>query len=155
MSAARGRRGFTLIELVIVMAIMAVGTAVVVPMVEGGFDAREVRRAARLIASAMHHCRGEAVAKGEVQTLIIAPQHNSIHTSDNSRWEVLTDRAQIERIEGGSEMDDGGAMLMFFPNGSTSGGDVVLASRRDRTRNRLRVTLDALIGSVRVEDAEL
>ena len=34
------------------------------PMIEGGFDSREVRRAARQIASTMHYCRGEAVAPG-------------------------------------------------------------------------------------------
>ena len=36
--------------------------------------------------------------------------------------------------------------ILFFPNGSTSGADVVVASRRDRTRNRLRIRLDPLIG---------
>jgi len=42
--------------------------------------------------------------------------------------------------------------VLFFPNGSTSGVEVQLASRRDRFTNRLRVALDPLLGSVRVED---
>ena len=43
--------------------------------------------------------------------------------------------------------------VLFYPNGSTSGADVVVASRRDRGRDRLRITLDPLVGTVRVEDA--
>ena len=57
--------GFTLLEAVVVLIIIALGSALVVPMVEGGLEAREVRRAARQIASTMHYCRGEAVALGQ------------------------------------------------------------------------------------------
>ena len=42
-------RGFTLIEMAMVLLIIAVASALVVPMIEGGFDSREVRRAARVI----------------------------------------------------------------------------------------------------------
>ena len=40
-----------------------------------------------------------------------------------------------------------------FPNGSTTGADIILASRQDRRRERLWVHVDALIGNVRVQDA--
>src|SRR5262249_17049673 len=87
---------FTLIEMVMVLLIIGLGSALVVPLVEGGFEAREVRRAARQIAGTMHFCRGEAVALGEPQELIIDPTQNSIHTTARKRWAVLTDRAVID-----------------------------------------------------------
>ncbi len=58
----RTRRGFTLIEMTVVLLIIAIGITLAVPLVEGGFDSREVRRAARQIAATMVHCRVEAVA---------------------------------------------------------------------------------------------
>jgi general secretion pathway protein H len=137
----------------VVIVIIAIGITLAVPMIEGGYDSREVRRAARQIASTMHHCRGEAVAKGEVQTLVINPTLNSIATSDWGRWAVLTDRAVIEKVEGGTTAGDGAVTLLFFPNGSSSGADVVLSSRKDRTRNRLRISMDPLVGTVKVGDA--
>ncbi len=151
-SRAHGRDGFTLMEIVMVLIIIAVGTAIVIPMVEGGFDSREVRRAARQIASTMHYCRGEAVSRGKPQEMVVDLLKNSIHTTDDERWAILTDRAVIEKVRGGNELGQGLVQILFFPNGSTSGAEVVLASRRDHFRNRLKITLDPLLGSVRVAD---
>jgi general secretion pathway protein H len=150
----RGQRGFSLLEMMVVLVIIAIGMTLAVPMIEGGYDSREVRRAARQIASTMHYCRGEAVAKGEVQELVIDPLQNSIATSGWGRWAVLTERAVIEKVEGGTTLGNGAVQILFFPNGSSSGADVVLSSRKDRTRNRLRVTMDPLVGTVKVGDAE-
>ena len=146
------RAGFTLLETVVVMMIIGLASALVLPMIEGGFDSREVRRAARQIASTMHYCRGEAVSLGAPQELVIDTYRNTIHTTGWDRWAVLTDRAIITDIHGGNSLGDGMVQVLFFPNGSTSGAEVLLASRRDRFTNRLRVALDPLLGSVRVED---
>src|SRR2546430_13997889 len=77
----RAARGFTLIEMAMVLLIIAIGSALVVPMIEGGFDSREVRRAARQIAATMHYCRGEAVAVGKPQELVIVQATNAIQTT--------------------------------------------------------------------------
>jgi len=46
-SSRRDRRaGFTFLEIAIVMVIIAMASALALPMIEGGFDSREVRRAA-------------------------------------------------------------------------------------------------------------
>ncbi len=146
------QRGFTFIEMMVVMLIIALAMGIAVPMVEGGFDSREVRRAARQIASTMHYCRGEALATGTPQELIIDPNQNRIETT-GGRWAVLTDRAVMERVLGGAVLGDGAVQVLFFPNGSTSGAEVIIASRRDRFQNRLRIRLDPLIGRVQVGDA--
>ena len=153
---AASRSGFTFIEMTVVLLIISLSAVLAGPMIEGGLNSREVRRAARQIAATMKHCRGEAVSRGEVQALVIDPERNSIHISDRSRWAVLTDRAIIERVDGGqdaAEENAGAVQILFFPNGSTSGADVILASRRDRRQNRLQVHLDSLVGTVRVGDA--
>ena len=137
----------------VVLVIIAFGSALVVPLVEGGYEGREVRRAARQIAATMHYCRGEAVALGQPQELVLDALENSIHTTGWGRWAVLTDRAVIEDVRGGQAFGDGVVQILFFPNGSTSGADVVVAGRRDRREHRLRIALDPLLGTVRVEDA--
>ena len=100
----------------------------------------------------MHYCRGEAVSLGAPQELVIDTYRNTIHTTGWDRWAVLTDRAMIVDVHGGNSLGDGMVQVLFFPNGSTSGVQVQLASRRDRFTNRLLVSLDPLLGSVRVED---
>jgi general secretion pathway protein H len=157
--AGRSRRetksrgaGFTLVEMTMVLLIIALGTVLAVPMIEGGFDSREVRRAARQIASTMHYCRGEAVGLGEPQELVINTWENSFHTTGWGRWAVLTDRAVIQEVHGGVFLGDGVVQVLFFPNGSTSGASVLLESRRRPGEHRLLVTLDPLLGTVRVQD---
>lgn len=146
-------RGFTFVEMMVVLAIVALVAAVAVPAIDAGLDSREVRRAVRQIAATMHHLRGEAVATGHVRRLRIDPDENRIETDDQSRWAVLTERALIERVEGGFAAGDGTIEILFYPNGATSGADIVVVSRRDRASNRLRLRLDPLVGEIRVEDA--
>ncbi|MFN8543062.1 MAG: prepilin-type N-terminal cleavage/methylation domain-containing protein [Candidatus Binatia bacterium] len=149
----RGGHGFTLVEMVIVLVIIAVGTGIVIPMVDAGINAREVRRAARQLASSFHHCRNEAVARGSVQVVGIDPLRNTVFLGDRNRWAALGERAVIERAEGDAPAVGGVVRVLCFPNGSTSGADIQLASRADRSRDRLRLRLDPLLGRVDVLDA--
>ncbi len=144
-------RGFTLIEMMVVMMIIAIGITLAVPMIEGGLDAREVRRAARQIAASMLHCRGEAMARSVPQGMVIDPQHNMIATTDWGRWVQLTDRAVIEDVQGGVDVGSGVRQLLCFPNGSTSGASLTVASRRDRDGTRVSIRFDPLIGRVDVQ----
>src|SRR3989442_705499 len=112
-------------------------------------------RAARQRAATMHYCRGEAVAPGKPHELVIDAVQNTVRTS-GGRSGALSERAVIERVEGGFEPAQGVSQILFYPNGSTTGADVVVASRRDRAqggRNRLLVHLDPLVCTVAVRDA--
>lgn len=149
------RAGFTLLELMLVMAIMAIGTALVLPSVEGGFTSREVNRAARRLVAIMHHLRGEAVTTGHPTLLRINQYDNTIETVGGGRWDAFSERAVIESVHGASPAGDGIWDIQFFPNGSNTGGAVVFANRADRTRNRFLVTLDPLVGTVEISEAPL
>ena len=148
---AAATRGFTFIEMIVVLVIVGLAAAVVVPALDAGLDSREVRRATRQIAATMHHMRTEALATGRMRRMRINPAENAIETDDRSRWAVLTERAIIERVEGGAMAGDGTVDILFYANGATSGADIVIASRRDRSSNRMRLMLDPLVGSIRVE----
>jgi len=100
----------------------------------------------------MHYCRGEPVATGRPQELVIDAVENGFHTTGWDRWAILTDRAVIDDVRGGAVLGDGAAHVVFYPNGSTSGAEVVVASRRDRRAHRLRIALDPLLGTVHVGD---
>ena len=154
MSTARPARqaGFSLLEHTVVLLIMALGTAIALPMIEAGWDAREIRRAARQIASTMHFCRGEAVSLGAPQELVLDGNENRYYTTGWGRWAVLTDRATIAEVHGGILVGDGIVHIIFYPNGSTTGAEVVVASRRDPRDRRLHILLDGLLGTVRVQD---
>ena len=148
------RAGFTLLELILVMAIMAIGTALVLPSVEGGFTSREVNRAARRLVAIMHHLRGEAVATGHPTLLRINQYDNTIETVGGGRWDAFSERAVIESVRGASPAGDGIWDIQFFPNGSNSGLSV-LVDDPDRPEDLGYVVhVDPLIGSVTVLDEQ-
>src|SRR2546429_6362225 len=107
--------------MMVVLVIVAIGSALVVPMVEGGYEAREVRRAARQIASTMHYCRGEAVALGQPQELVIDAIENSIHTTGWGRWAVPPDRAAIQDVRGWQAFRGWVGQIVFIPHRVTNG----------------------------------
>jgi general secretion pathway protein H len=149
------RAGFTLLELVLVLMIMAIGMAFAVPAIEGGLTYREVNRAARQLVSVMHHLRGEAVSTGHPTMLRIDQHENTIETVGGGRWAALSQRAVIEAVRGAIPAGEETWDIRFFPNGSNTGGEIVLASRDDRTRSRFLLTLDPLVGSVAIGEAPL
>lgn len=146
-------RGFTFVEMIVVLAIIGLAAAVVGPAIDAGLDSREVRRATRQIAATMHYLRSEAMATGKTHRMRIKPSENRIEADDKSRWAVLTDRALLERVDGGAISGDGTVEILFYANGSTSGADIIISSRRDRFSNRLKLHLDPLVGTVNVGDA--
>src|SRR3989449_6473810 len=115
--------------MMVVLVIVDIGSALVVPMVEGGYEAREVRRAARQIASTMHYCRGEAVALGQPQELVIDALKNSIHTTALGRWAVLTTPAVLGDGRGGQALGHGAVQAPSFPNGRTPAALVSFSGR--------------------------
>jgi hypothetical protein len=96
--------------------------------------------------------QSDAVITGRVQHLIIDPQANELRVQDrNDSW-ALGAGTQMTRVHGG-ELDPSGVVRVnFYPNGSTSGVDVVIDDRDAPNDIGFLVSLDPLIGLVTIQD---
>lgn len=147
-----GEEGFTFLEILLVMGIVAVAATLVAPAIDSGLRAREVRSAVRSIAGAMRTMQSDAVLSGQVQHLVIDPQENELRVVDREDALQLGDTAQLTRINGG-EIDPAGTVRVnFYPNGSTSGVDVVVDDREAPGDVGFVVSLDPLVGLVTIQD---
>jgi len=151
--SGRGRGGFTLVELVISLAVMALALGLVVPAIDGGFRTREVWRSTRQFASTLRHMRSHAVVSGEIHELVIDPDNNTYEASVFPEPVHLSDDAVFISIDGGSLVGGAFIRVLFFPNGGTSGLDAVVGVRDDPHGVRYRVVLDPLIGTIAIGDA--
>ena len=119
----------------VVLVIIAIGLTLAVPLIEGGFDSREVRRAARQIASTMVHCRGGgALQVGAPGAASSTPSATRSPPATGAAGQSSPTAPSSSESTAEPRWVTAGGQILFYPNGSTSGADVVVASRRDRTQ---------------------
>lgn len=150
----RGARGFTLIELIVVLFIIAMAAALVGPAIDSGMRTREVRSAVRALASAVRTMQGDAVRTGKVQILVLDPAQNVIGVDGTDRAISLGEVARLAELSDVTVDASGVARVRFFPNGSNTGLSV-LVDDPDRPEDLGYVVhVDPLIGSVTVLDEQ-
>ena len=144
--------GFTFLEIMIVIGIIAVAATLVAPAIDSGMRAREVRSAVRGVAATLKTLQSDAVISGRIQHLVIDPQENVLRVEDRDASFALGKSTQMTRIRGGEVSPAGGVRVNFYPNGSTSGVDVVIDDRDTPADQGFLVSLDPLIGVVTIQD---
>jgi type IV fimbrial biogenesis protein FimT len=96
----RRQRAFTLVELLIVMAIAAVLLGVALPAIDGMLRAYRLRLAAAELFGAVELARAQAIALGQKVTL--APSAATLDWADG--WTVFIDRNGNRRPDGGDDI---------------------------------------------------
>ena len=148
-------RGFTLLELVVVMAVVSLLIAVSGPSVDKLSETLEYRDAVRQLISAHKKARRVARASGNaVDVVIDASKNRFAVTSDARRLQEkhylpLADNLRI-KVTFAQEISPGNglAAIRFYPEGGASGGEVLI---QRPSGSGTRLTIDWLIGDVRRE----
>lgn len=124
---ARQRRGFTLIELVVVMALMTVIMAIAAPRLSDFMSGRTVNEEVRRLIALTHMARSEAIARNERMALWIKPETGEygLRSEDdqsgegfNPREYKLADKLAFEMDQDTEINDEGEAIALFWPDGT-------------------------------------
>jgi general secretion pathway protein H len=142
-------RGFTLLELLVVLVIAASGYALVVRFTSGGVSGAELKSAARAVAAGLRDARGTAIARQQSTALVLDLEGRSMEVGEGLRTRQLPARLDMKLYTAQSEIVDGkrGA-IRFYPDGSSTGGRVTLASGE----RRFLVDVDWLTGRVSIKE---
>ncbi len=85
------QRGFTLIEVVVVLAILAVATALVLPAVGRGTEALRLRSEAGRVAALVREARLQAVSRGRATRVTLDRARNTVaFTADDPEHPLRT-----------------------------------------------------------------
>ena len=144
--------GFTFLEILLVVGIIAVAATLVAPAIDSGMRAREVRSAVRSVAATLRTVQSDAIITGRVQHLVIDPRDNKLGVVERDVALELGEAVQFSQIRGGEVDPSGMVRVNFYPNGSTSGLDVVIDDREAPGDVGFVVSLDPLIGLVTIQD---
>jgi Tfp pilus assembly protein FimT len=145
---------------------MSLMTALVAPRLVGTLSGTSARASVKRIAAALRHARNQATSEKAVyaaafhrQAARIAvgrileastPETGALQLVD-PRVFSLAEGVRIESITraSGAPDDRDPAWILFYPNGASSGGRVMIADEKERLSG---LAVDTIMGSVRVEE---
>ena len=143
-----GDAGFTLVELIVVFAILGLVVMLFVSRVRGPSPGLTVRAAANELALDLREGRSAAIARNRPITVVVDATHRRWRGGDGSIKSFPT-RAGVTLVLADGEVSRVGAIAIEFEaDGSSTGGRVELASGGQRSI----VGVDWLTGRVTVAD---
>jgi general secretion pathway protein H len=145
--AGSDNRGFSLFELILVLLLIGISTAIVLPNIERSMANREVKRAALGLAAAARDLRSRALLDGVPKQIVLNLPENSYRAWPSVEVRLPAD-VQFASVDGGEFLDRDHKRFYFFPNGSSMAGTIVLADSVKSISYLIR--LESLTGRVAV-----
>ncbi len=169
MMRSRSQTGFSMLEMVVVLIIVGIVAAVVVPRMMGSMSNTKLKTATKKIAATLRFARSTAASEKATRTVTFDLDGGSMSleggkaSSDGSSGDGtengggraktydLPEEVRLEKAVWGEEFIESGTFeIHFFPNGGSSGGELILGNDRDR---RYGVVADLITGMVRIDDS--
>ena len=121
--------GFTIIELLVVMVIMALAYTLASPMISSGVSGAELKASARQIAAGLRKARSEAISRRQESVLTVDLAAHQFQLSGDPRVYRLPKSVAVKLFTAQSELVGGTAgAIRFFPDGGSTGGRVTLSA---------------------------
>lgn len=146
--APRWSRGFTLLEVLLVLVIAAGGYAMVLRLSSGGVSGAQLKSAARAVAAGLRDARGTAIARQEPTALFVDLANRRIEVEGQGKPRALPERLGLKLYTAQSEIvDEQRGAIRFYPDGSSTGGRVTLLGAGE---SQFLVDVDWLTGRVTI-----
>jgi general secretion pathway protein H len=120
--------GFTLLELLVVLAIATLLLAIAPPLITSAIPGVELKTSARRVAAGLRLAREEAIRSGRDITFTLDLQARTFEVEGRFRKGKLPQDLKLKLEAAQKEMlDEDRGAVRFFPDGSSTGGRVILA----------------------------
>ncbi len=142
-------RGFTLVELLVVLLILSVLLVAAPIAFDRVLPSLQVRSDAREVASMLREARGQAIRDNREATVTIDVEERTYRLGDDGELRRFSEGVAVTLKTATSELIEPNiGRIRFFPDGSSTGGLVSL-DRRGRT---YAILVDWLYGRVQIEE---
>lgn len=146
-AGATRHSGFTLIEVLVVIALIAlIGTMTAVAM-SGGLQGMRLRSAAKEIATQLRFTRAQAIASGQPQRLVINPSGHLYAAPGRRNGRIPQELGIAFYGARQASAQAGEGAIVFYPDGASTGGRIELSAGQAVRR----ISVAWLTGEVRLE----
>ncbi len=144
--------GFTLLELIMVIVVIALGIAVSYPALSRGTAAIHLRSAGRDVLNVLRYAREKAITEQREMRFVAEKQGRQVILADElgegGKSHGLPRDVVVDSIFAGSEeIREGPLVIRFLPNGSATPATIVLKSDAG---GYLRIVTDPITGGARL-----
>jgi general secretion pathway protein H len=142
------QRGFTLIEMLVVLTIAALIVGLALPRLTGATETATLRTAAHEVAAALRNTRSLAMTRGQTEAFVIDIANGAFRagTASPGRLPRGVRLALVTVTSDQASASQG--RIQFFADGSSTGGGLLLATGKKRSQ----VLVDWLTGRVSVAE---
>lgn len=142
--------GFTLVELLVVLAIAALALTAVPPLISAALPGVELKGAARRTLASLRLARETAIRTGTDAALVVDVEARTLTVA--GRETVSLPSGITLRLNAATRemLDEQRGTIRFFPDGSSTGGVVVLARPTAQGQAGYQVGVNWLTGRVRM-----
>ena len=117
--------GFTLVELLVALAVLGLLLALIPPRLSGVIESGQVRVAKRELVAGLRLARSRAVNSQRDVTLGINVRDNTMAMGDKHRPLELPDSVSLTLVTAQQEqLSDYEGAIRFYPDGSSTGGQI-------------------------------
>jgi general secretion pathway protein H len=119
-------RGFTFVELLVVLMIMALAMALVGTSISRSISGAEMRNAAKKVAASLRYTRTRAILSKSEQVFLLDTESRKYTAADREPVE-LPEGMNVELNTARSELtSETAGGIRFYPDGGSTGGNVRL-----------------------------
>jgi len=141
--------GFTLLELLIVMAIVGLTIVAVTPFVMQRTPGFEFRSAASMVTEALREARGAAIRNNREETVTFDLNEMTVRAGRSGMTQALSPGIGVTLRTATVELEGRGVgNIRFYPDGTSTGGRVIMSSEE----RKATISVDWLTGRVALRD---
>jgi type II secretion system protein H len=159
-------KGFSFIEIIVVLVLMSLSVALIAPTLSRFSKTVELKAAVKRVSAILRYCRSEAINSGKVYQVFLDPESKEVRvqplaSSEEEEEDTNKDDKRSPKIyllPSGINMKEVKTetpqyesdlpTIEFYPNGGSNGGTILLDAE---DRNGYRIRVNFLTGVVAVE----
>lgn len=156
-AAGSEARGFTLMELLVVLVIAGLAVSMVGPAFQRMLPGLGLEAETRTLAAMLRHARSQAILSGAQVSISADADSGGLRLSYRTAPYIPPRGLQVD-LEGGpgpgSDGAEGGAQILFYPRGDSSGGSIILKLKLEDGEKNSVIVVDWLSGRVERSSVE-
>jgi type II secretion system protein H len=147
----RKYKGFTLLELLVVLILMSLISAFAFPKLYDSISSHELKKSAQDIANTIKLARYKAMVLKKILNLKINIYSNELTLISNSDEKIflknISKKSNLKFYSEGIMDYDSRNIIIFFPDGTNTGGKFIIKNKKE---DKITITLPNIVGSIKI-----